>query len=80
MPGGMFKWCIEVGPASGIIHQDHKCYSSAPENIKRIEAFLQGVTFNRKDKEPGNSKQDIAVKTGYSLAVKGMRFSASDDP
>lgn len=77
MPGRMFKRCIQVCPASGIIHQYHKCYSSAPENIKGIEAFLQDITFGRKDKEPVNRNQDIESTAGISLSVKGMRFYAN---
>jgi len=38
---------------------------------------LQDITFDRKDKEPVNSKQDIESTAGISLSVKGMRFSAN---
>ena len=74
----MFKGSIQVWPASGIIHQYHKSDRSAPENIKGIEAFLQDITFDRKDKEPVNRNQDIESTPGISLSVKGMRISANE--
>lgn len=74
----MFKRGIQVWPASGIIHQDHKSNRSAPENIKGIEAFLQDITFVRKDKEPVNRNQDIESTVGISVSVNGMRFSANE--
>ena len=77
MPGRMFKRSIQVRPASGIIHQYHKSNRSAPENIKGIEAFLQDITFDRKDKEPDNRNQDPGSTAVISVSVKGMRFSAN---
>ena len=77
MPGRMFKRSIQVRPASGIIHQYHKSNRSAPENIEGIEAFLQDITFDRKDKEPVNRKQAIECTADTSLSVKDKRFSAN---
>ena len=76
MPGRMFKRCIQISPATGIIYQDHKCHCCTTENIKGVEAFLQADTFIGKDKEPVNRKQDIGALKKENNPYCVMQFFA----
>ncbi len=45
MPGRMFKWCVDISPATGIVHEDHEGNGSPAKYIEGIEALGQSSWF-----------------------------------
>jgi len=45
MPGCMFQGCVNMGPGSGIVHQNHQANSSTTKNIKGIKALVQEMVL-----------------------------------
>ena len=45
MPGSVIQRSIDIGPAAGVVYQDHESDSGSAKDIQGIKALFQKVDF-----------------------------------